>query len=160
MVYMSSLPWIQQTCINLVHWYLYIVLVQTCTLMCLHHNIQIPSIIHLIGTWYLYVWASQWLSGKESAYSARATGEMGSIPGLGRSPAGGHSNPLQYSWLQKPMDKGAWQATIHWVTKSLSLIHRITSKMQTRPSVRQQRWAQDWHSSLKSRILEAHDIVY
>ena len=123
----AFLPWIQQTCINL-------------TLMYLHHNIQIPNIIHLIGTWYLYVWASQWLSGKESAYSARATGDMGSIPGLGRSPAWGHSNPLQYSWLEKPMDKGAWHATVHWVTKSLSLIHGIISKMQTRPSVRQQRW--------------------
>ena len=37
-----------------------------------------------------------WLSGKESAYHAGATGDMGSIPGLGRCPGGGHSNPLQY----------------------------------------------------------------
>ena len=37
------------------------------------------------------------------------------------------------------MDKGAWQATVHWATKSQSLIHGITSKMQTRPSVRQQK---------------------
>ena len=74
--------------------------------MCLHHNIQIPSIIHLIGTWYLYVWASQWLSGKESAYSARATGDMGSVPGLGRSPGGGYSNQLQYSHLENPHGQG------------------------------------------------------
>ena len=41
-----------------------------------------------------------------------------SIPGLGRSPGGGHSNPLQYSCLENPMDRGAWQATVHEVTKS------------------------------------------
>ena len=36
---------------------------------------------------------------------------MGSIPGLGRSPGGGHGNPLQYSCLENPMDRGAWQAS-------------------------------------------------
>ena len=44
--------------------------------------------------------------------------DMGSIPGLGRSPGGGHGNPLQYSCLENPMDRGAWQATIHGVTES------------------------------------------
>ena len=47
-------------------------------------------------------------AGKESACD---TGDLGSIPGLGRSPGGGHDNPLQYSCLEYPMDKGAWQAT-------------------------------------------------
>ena len=42
----------------------------------------------------------------------------GSIPGLGRSPGGGHGNPLQYSCLENPMDTGAWQATVHGVAKS------------------------------------------
>ena len=41
-----------------------------------------------------------------------------SIPGLGRSPGGGNGNPLQYSCLGNPMDRGAWQATVHRVTKS------------------------------------------
>ena len=45
-------------------------------------------------------------------------GDPGSIPGLGRSPGGGHGNPLQYSCLQNPMDRGAWWATVHGVTKS------------------------------------------
>ena len=36
--------------------------------------------------------------------------DSGSIPGLGRSPRGGHGNPLQYSYLENPMDRGAWQA--------------------------------------------------
>ena len=43
---------------------------------------------------------------------ARA-GDMGSIPGLGRSPAEGNENPLQYSCLENPMDRGAWRATVH-----------------------------------------------
>ena len=43
---------------------------------------------------------------------------MGSIPGLGRSLGGGHGNPLQYSCLENPMDRGAWWATVHWVTES------------------------------------------
>ena len=42
----------------------------------------------------------------------------GSIPGSGRSPEGGHGNPLQYSHLENPMDREAWQATVNRVTKS------------------------------------------
>ena len=44
--------------------------------------------------------------------------DVGSIAGSGRSPGGGHSNPLQYSCLENPMDKGACQATVHGVAKS------------------------------------------
>ena len=42
----------------------------------------------------------------------------GLIPGSGRSPGGGHGNPLQYSCLENPMDRGVWPATVHNVTKS------------------------------------------
>ena len=42
---------------------------------------------------------------------------MGSIPELGRSPERGHGNPFQYSYLGNPMDRGAWWATVHGVTK-------------------------------------------
>ena len=45
-------------------------------------------------------------------------GDIGSIPGSGRSLGGGHGNPLQYSCLENPMDREAWQATVHKVTKS------------------------------------------
>ena len=45
------------------------------------------------------------------------TGNMGSIPGLGRSPGEGNDNPLQSSYLGNPMDRGAWQATVHGVSK-------------------------------------------
>ena len=44
--------------------------------------------------------------------------DMGSIPGSGRSPGDGNGNPLQYSCLGKPMDRGAWWATVHGVAKS------------------------------------------
>ena len=50
----------------------------------------------------------RWLSGKESACVAGATGDTGSIPGSGRSPGGGRDNPLQYSCLENLMDGGAW----------------------------------------------------
>ena len=52
---------------------------------------------------------------KASAYNA---GDLGSIPGSGRSPGEGNGNPLQYSCLENPMDLGAWWATIHGVAKS------------------------------------------
>ena len=47
--------------------------------------------------------------GKASVYNA---GELGSIPGLGRSPGGGNSNTLQYPCLENPVDRGAWKATV------------------------------------------------
>ena len=43
---------------------------------------------------------------------------VGSIPGSGRSPGGGHGNPLQYSCLGNPMDRGAWQAAVHSMAQS------------------------------------------
>ena len=61
---------------------------------------------------------SWWLSGKESACNEVDAGDMGSIPGLGISPGGGHGNPLQYSCLENPVDRGAWRATVCGVTKS------------------------------------------
>ena len=51
--------------------------------------------------------------GKEPACNA---GDLGSIPGLGRSPGEGNGNALQYSCLENPMDKAAWQATVHDMT--------------------------------------------
>ena len=53
--------------------------------------------------------------GKESACKA---GDLGSIPGLGRSPGGEHGKPTPVSCLETPVDRGAWQATVHGVAKS------------------------------------------
>ena len=57
-------------------------------------------------------------SGSEVKTSACNVGDPGSIPESGRSAGEGNGNPLQYSCLENPMDKGAWWATIHGVTKS------------------------------------------
>ena len=57
--------------------------------------------------------------------------DMGSIPESGRSPRGGHGNPLQYSYLENPMDREAWWATVHGVTRSqthLKWLYTHTSK--------------------------------
>ena len=57
----------------------------------------------------------RWLDCKESACNA---GDLGSIPASGRSPGRGNGNPLQYSCLENSIDRGAWWATVHGVTKS------------------------------------------
>ena len=54
----------------------------------------------------------------DSEESACNVGDLGSIPGLGSSPRGGHGNPLQYSFWRIPMDRGAWWATVHRDAKS------------------------------------------
>ena len=61
------------------------------------------------------------LDGKESACNE---GDPSSTPGLGRSPGEGNGNPLQYSYLGNPMDRGAWWATIHGVADSQTLLKR------------------------------------
>ena len=60
----------------------------------------------------------RWLSSKEFVCNAGDAEEAGSIPGLGRSIGGGHENPLQYSCQENSIDRGAWWATVHGVTKS------------------------------------------
>ena len=59
--------------------------------------------------------------------SASNVGDPGSIPGSGRSPGEGNGNPLQYSCLENPMDRGAWQATVHGVAKSRTRLSDFTS---------------------------------
>ena len=66
--------------------------------------------------------------GKEFTCDAGGTGL---IPGSGRSPGGGNCNPLQYSYLENPMDKGAWQATVHGSHKELDMTeHRHAHNLQ------------------------------
>ena len=61
---------------------------------------------------------AQWVKNLSNACNAGDTRGTGSIPGLGRTPGEGDGNTLQYSCLENPMDRGAWWATVHGVTKS------------------------------------------
>ena len=64
--------------------------------------------------------------GSEVKASACNAGDLGLIPGLGRSPGEGNSNPLRYSCLENPMDGGAWWATVHGVAKSQTRLSDFT----------------------------------
>ena len=55
---------------------------------------------------------------KNPPANARDRRDAGSVPGLGRSPGGGQGSPFQYSCLENPMDRGAWQTTVHKVIES------------------------------------------
>ena len=65
-------------------------------------------------------------AGSGSKVSACSEGDLGSIPGLGRSPGEGNGNPLQYSCLENPMDRGAWWATVPGVTESPTRLSDFT----------------------------------
>ena len=62
-----------------------------------------------------------------NAEDIRGERDAGSIPGLERSTGGGHGTPLQYSYLEKPMDGGAWKATIHRVAKSKTQLKQLST---------------------------------
>ena len=71
-----------------------------------------------------------WLSSEESTCSAGDAGDAGDaglIPGLGRSPGGGRGNPLQYSCLEVPIDRGAWPAAVHSIAKSQARLKRLST---------------------------------
>ena len=75
-------------------------------------NTEMPP---LLPHWYCLFTS---LNGKESAFNAGATGDMGSIAGSERYPGEGNGNPLQYSCLENPLDRGAWRATVDGVAES------------------------------------------
>ena len=60
--------------------------------------------------------------------NAGAAGDMGSIPGLRRSPGGGNGKPLQYSCRADPMDRGGWWATVHGVAESQTRLSKCTHR--------------------------------
>ena len=67
-------------------------------------------------------------AGSDSKESACNVGDPGSIAGSGRSPGGGNGNPLQYSCLENPMDRGPWLATVHRVAKDSDTAERLNNK--------------------------------
>ena len=74
------------------------------------HAVERNGMLHLSST--------SWLSGKESPTSAEDSGDVGSIPGSGRSPEEGNGNPLQYSCLEDPVNRGLCEPGCHRVAKS------------------------------------------
>ena len=89
---------------------------------------------------YLFVYGG-FPGGSEVKVSACNAGDLGSIPGLGRSPGEGNGNPFQYSCLEKPMDRGAWWAIVHgihrvrhdWATSLHFNIQKNTIKLKFIP---------------------------
>ena len=72
------------------------------------------------------------LSGSDSKESACSVGDPGSVPGLGRSPGEGNGNPLQYSCLENPMNREAWQATYSpWGLKESDMTEQLHYQMPT-----------------------------
>ena len=82
--------------------------------------------LHIIA-YYTYMCAPQWLSSKESTCNSGTTGDAGSIPGLGRFPGEWNGNPLQDSCRENPLDRGAWQATVHGAVKSRTRLTWLNS---------------------------------
>ena len=81
----------------------------------------VPSLLFTLGQ------TMGFLGGSDVKASAPNTGDLGSNPGLGRSPGKGNGNPLQYSCLENPMGGGAWWATVHGVAKSRTRLSDFTS---------------------------------
>ena len=83
----------------------------------LQHNLLVISLWACGSFWqeFFLLCCLSGLVGKESACNA---GDWGLIPGLGRSPGEGNGNPLQYSCLENSVDRGAWQAALHGITKN------------------------------------------
>ena len=73
----------------------------------------------------MYKWVSQ-LALVVKNRPANA-GDVGSIPGSQRSPGGGHGNPIQYSCLENPMNRGAWRPTVHGVAKNQTQLKRLST---------------------------------
>ena len=83
------------------------------------------KLVTMVSLCYMY-FTTGFPSGSDSEESACRAGDMGSIPGLGRSPGEGNGIPLQYSCLGNPMDRGAWWAAVHGVTNSQTWLSNFT----------------------------------
>ena len=94
-------------------------------------------------------------SGSEGKEPACTVGDPHLIPGLGRSPREGNGNPLQYSCLKNPMHSGAWQATIHGVTKSRTWMSNFTFII-IHPGM----WKECWSISWETLVLISGQIIF
>ena len=90
------------------------------------------------------MWLPRWL--RQYSIFACNVGDLGLIPGSGRSPGEGNGNPHQYSCLENLMDRGAWQAIVHGVTKSHGIVQFITIS--------------DWLLPLSNRLLRSLPCLF
>ena len=95
--------------------------------------------------------------GKESACNA---GDPGFIPGLRRSPGEGHGNPLQYSSLEKPMDRGAWQATVHRAHRIQDSTRKQSRRTCTHLLLKNTKIATSSWTATNRRMLESTKKLY
>ena len=84
---------------------------------------------------------------------AAKAGDVGSIPGSGRLPGGGHGIPLQYSCLGNPMDRGAWQATVHGIPKTWTWLSYWTTIANSQLTTL-------WHSQVDSKGTQPYIYMY
>ena len=78
----------------------------------MHNNTTQLWIYPQLYVWFIFLCLTVFPDGSDDKNSACNIGDLGSIPGLGRSPGEGNSYPLQYSYLENSMDRGAWQGTV------------------------------------------------
>ena len=91
--------------------------------------------------------------GEKFTCSAGDAGDKGSIPRSGRAARGGHGNLLQYSCLENPMDKGAWWAAVHRVTKSWTQVKRLSSHAKAVNTINQSDGLDTWWRGFPLRAL-------
>ena len=96
------------------------------------------------------------ITSRDLPASAGTSGDVGSVPGLGRSPGGGHGNPLQCSCLENPMDRGAWWATVHGVTKELDMTQQVNKKKSLE---KQHFWLVQLSAPISGSILGTKQIL-
>ena len=83
--------------------------------------LQTPAVTPVFSLWCLFMvilMLSAALVPQMVKNPSANAGDPGLVPGLGKSPGGGYGNPLQYSCLENPVDRGSWRAAVHGVTKS------------------------------------------
>ena len=84
----------------------------------MEHSLTLVSVYHQIFEYNPSRTSQVALVVKNPPANAEDVRDAISVPGWGRFPGGGHDNPLQYSCLENPMDRGAWQATVHRITQN------------------------------------------
>ena len=108
-------------------------------------GILVPSYIPL--SWVSLLWIttlSNVIWNNLTCANAGELKDVSSIPGSGRSPGGGHGNPLQYSYVKNPMDRGVWPATVHRVAKSRTQLKQLSTYTKY--------WSWFWFLSLRKWV--------